>query len=133
MSGCPNGCGRHHVAGLGFQGSVRKVGDKVVPQYFVMVGGALDEAGAHFGRLAAKIPARRIPEAVERLIAFCQAERTVGETATAFFRRVELTRVRAVIADLESMTPEDALPADYVDLGEEAEFKVETMEGECSA
>jgi sulfite reductase (NADPH) hemoprotein beta-component len=133
MSGCPNGCGRHHVAGLGFQGSVRKVGDKVVPQYFVMVGGAVDEAGAQFGRLAAKIPARRIPEAVERLIALCQAERTVGETATAFFRRVQLTRVKAVIADLESITPEEALPADYVDLGEEAEFKVEIMEGECSA
>ncbi len=26
ISGCPNGCGRHHIAGLGFQGSVRKVG-----------------------------------------------------------------------------------------------------------
>ena len=26
ISGCPNGCGRHHLAGLGFQGSVRKVG-----------------------------------------------------------------------------------------------------------
>ena len=26
ISGCPNGCGQHHVAGIGFQGSVRKVG-----------------------------------------------------------------------------------------------------------
>ena len=24
ISGCPNGCGQHHIAGLGFQGSVRK-------------------------------------------------------------------------------------------------------------
>ena len=28
ISGCPNGCGRHHIAGLGFQGSVRKVAAK---------------------------------------------------------------------------------------------------------
>ena len=26
ISGCPNGCGQHHVAGLGFQGSVRQAG-----------------------------------------------------------------------------------------------------------
>ncbi len=39
ISGCPNGCGQHHVAGIGFQGSIRKVGDRAVPQYFVMLGG----------------------------------------------------------------------------------------------
>ena len=26
ISGCPNGCGQHHIASIGFQGSVRKVG-----------------------------------------------------------------------------------------------------------
>ena len=28
ISGCPNGCGQHHIAGIGFQGSLRKVGGK---------------------------------------------------------------------------------------------------------
>ncbi|MGH6692750.1 MAG: nitrite/sulfite reductase, partial [Gammaproteobacteria bacterium] len=55
ISGCPNGCGQHHVAAIGFQGSVRKVGDKALPQYFVLVGGgavvvALGAVG--FGPLA---------------------------------------------------------------------------------
>ncbi len=36
MSGCPNGCGQHHVAGIGFQGSIRKLGGRPVPQYFVL-------------------------------------------------------------------------------------------------
>ena len=27
ISGCPNGCGQHHIASIGFQGSVRKVGE----------------------------------------------------------------------------------------------------------
>src|SRR5262249_30266220 len=57
ISGCPNGCGQHHVADIGFQGSVRRVGGKAVPQYFVMIGGGVDSQGAHFGRLVAKIPA----------------------------------------------------------------------------
>src|SRR6185436_6810963 len=55
ISGCPNGCGQHHIATLGFQGSVRRLGSKAVPQYFVMVGGGTTDQGASFGRLAAKV------------------------------------------------------------------------------
>lgn len=133
ISGCPNGCGQHHIAGIGFQGSVRKIGDKVVPQYFVMLGGGTDGGGATFGRLAAKVPARRIPQVVERLVALYVAQRAEGETAAAFFRRVELPRVKALLAELEDLTPADATPADFIDLGEDTEFKVETQEGECVA
>ena len=48
ISGCPNGCGQHHIATLGFQGSVRKVDGRAVPQYFVMVGGSATAEGATF-------------------------------------------------------------------------------------
>ena len=97
ISGCPNGCGQHHVAGIGFQGSIRKIAGRPVPQYFVMVGGDAGRDGARFARLAAKIPARRGPEALERLLALYTAERTDGETATAFFGRVELPRLKQVL------------------------------------
>jgi sulfite reductase (NADPH) hemoprotein beta-component len=133
ISGCPNGCGQHHVAGLGFQGSVRKVGGKALPQYFVMLGGGVENDGAHFGRIAAKVPARRVPEAVERLIGLYRSEAAAGEAAAAFFRRVAPERVSATLADLERLTAEDASVQDFVDLGEEHEFVVETMGGECSA
>jgi hypothetical protein len=46
---------------------------------------------------------------------------------------VDVPRIKQALADLERLTPEDAVPADYVDLGEDTEFKVEAMEGECSA
>jgi sulfite reductase (NADPH) hemoprotein beta-component len=133
ISGCPNGCGQHHIAGIGFQGSVRKLGDKVIPQYFVMVGGGIDTGGARFGRLAAKVPARRVPEAVERLVALYVSERDAGEDAAVFFRRVDVAQVKAALADLEAITSADAVPEDFVDLGEDTQFKVEAQEGECSA
>jgi sulfite reductase (NADPH) hemoprotein beta-component len=133
ISGCPNGCGQHHVAGLGFQGSVRRLGDRVLPQYFVMVGGGVDADGAHFARLAAKVPARRVPAAVERLIDLYRAEGAPGETAPAFFRRLRVERARELLQDLERVTAEDTLPADYVDLGDEEAFRLEIMDGECSA
>jgi sulfite reductase (NADPH) hemoprotein beta-component len=133
ISGCPNGCGQHHVATIGFQGSVRRVGGRAVPQYFVMVGGGTTSVGASFARTAAKIPARRIPETLERLIAFYQRERGDGESAPEFFQRVDLARVTGELEDLQRFTEADAVPLDFVDLAETAEFAPEVMDGECSA
>ena len=133
ISGCPNGCGQHHIATIGFQGSVRRIGSKAVPQYFVMVGGGTTEYGAKFAQTAAKIPARRIPEAIDRLIAFYQRERQEGESAPAFFQRVELALVTRELDDLQRLTAADAVPQDFVDLAETAEFAPEVMDGECSA
>jgi len=133
ISGCPNGCGRHHIAGLGFQGSVRKVGGKAIPQYFVMVGGGPEGDGVRFARLAAKIPARRMTTALERLLELYAQDRNAGESATAFFGRVDVARVKTVLSDLEQMTPATTTADDFVDLAETHEFKPEIQEGECSA
>lgn len=133
ISGCPNGCGQHHIAGIGLQGSVRKVNGRPVPQYFVLLGGGVERDGARFGRLAVKIPARRIPEAVERLVRLYIAQRRDGESPRAFFQRVELAMVKEALADLESLPPEKLKPEDLIDLGDSVEFTVETMSGECAA
>ena len=76
-------------------GERAQVGGKPVPQYFVLVGGGLGPDGARFGRLAAKIPARRVPAALERLVALYRAERAEGEDAPAFFARIDPARARA--------------------------------------
>ena len=133
VSGCPNGCGLHHIATIGFQGSVRRVGSKAAPQYFVMLGGGATDGGAAFGRLAAKIPARRIPEAVDRLIGLYAREKQESESASAFFVRVGIEQVKPLLADLERLEANDAVPADFIDLGEAAEFAPEVMEGECAS
>jgi len=133
ISGCPNGCGQHHIAGIGFQGSIKKVGDRPVPQYFVMVGGGFGDGTTTFGRLAAKVPARRVVDALERLVKLYQDQRTDGESPIGFFRRVEVGTVKSTLADLERMTPEDAEPQDFIDLAEVSAFNPQVMDGECSA
>jgi sulfite reductase (NADPH) hemoprotein beta-component len=133
ISGCPNGCGQHHVSAIGFQGSIRKLGERAVPQYFVMIGGGADGEGASFGRVAAKIPARRAPEAVDRLVDLYQAERRNGERLADFYRRADLARVKDVLSDLERLTDAEARPEDFIDLAEDHEFTPEVMDGECSA
>ncbi len=133
-SGCPNGCGQHHVAGIGFQGSVRKVAGRAVPQYFVMTGGETTDDGIHFAKTVSRVPARRIPEAIERLLRLYATERIDGESAPTFFRRVGPERQKALLLDLETLTPDDAREEDFVDLGQDADeaFAVEAGPGVCA-
>jgi sulfite reductase beta subunit-like hemoprotein len=133
ISGCPNGCGQHHIATFGFQGSVRRIGSQPVPQYFVMVGGGVTRNGVRFARLAAKIPARRIPEAVERLIRLYARDRSDGESATTYFARVDLAAVKEALDGLDRLADRDVQPADFVDLGEVSAFNPMVLDGECSA
>ena len=112
---------------------MRRVGGRAVPQYFVMVGGGAGEDGATFARLVAKVPARRITDVVERLIGIYTRDRDDGENADAFFRRVETERLKVELADLERLSPGDAAPDDFVDLGESSEFAPVVLDGECSA
>jgi sulfite reductase (NADPH) hemoprotein beta-component len=130
VSGCPNGCSQHHVSTIGFQGSLRKVGREPVPQYFVLLGGGVGPEGARFGRLTAKIPARRVPEALDRLVALYAAGRREGEGAPDFFARVRLDEAKRALAGLDVLTPATLTAEDRIDLGEE---QPGTAEGEAPA
>jgi sulfite reductase beta subunit-like hemoprotein len=120
ISGCPNSCGQHHIAGVGFQGGAKKVGGRLVPLYNLLVGGEITGEGAAFGR-------------VVRLIDLYAAERTGDETPAAFFRRQESARFRALLADLTLITQANAVEDDFVDLGTDGDFEVNVTEGECAA
>ena len=132
VSGCPNGCGQHHIAAIGFQGSLRKVDGRAIPQYFIQVGGGIDAERTTFGRLAAKVPARRAPQALERLVRLYAAEKEGDETPLAFFRRLDVMRVKTLLADLETLTSATATVDDYIDLAETTAFRPETSDGECA-
>lgn len=132
LSGCPNGCSQHHVAAIGLQGSARKLGTRAIPQVFVLLGGGVGDAGASFGKLAAKVPARRAPEAVRRLVELYLAGREPGEHAHEFFARA-FERAREVVAPLEELRLEDAAPEDFVEPGATEPFRPDSQEGECAA
>ena len=69
MSGCPNGCGQHHLGAIGFYGASIKVGEHTIPAYIPHVGGVFEGGEVQFGqRLKLRLPAKRVPDAVERWI-----------------------------------------------------------------
>jgi sulfite reductase (NADPH) hemoprotein beta-component len=134
ISGCPNGCGQHHIASIGFQGSVRKLAGRAVPQYFVLVGGGCtDEGVAHFGKVVSKVPVHRLTEAMDRLLDLYRQQRQPDEELGAFFRRIPPASATEALKDLAQLLPTEARPEDYVDLAETHTFAPEVMDGECSA
>jgi sulfite reductase (NADPH) hemoprotein beta-component len=132
VSGCPNGCGQHHIAAIGLQGAVRKLGDKLVPQYHLTIGGGIGATGAVFGRFVTKLPARRVPEAVDRLIGHFQVNRVPGESPRAYFQRLDPSEAKRLLADLAQLDEASAQPEDFVDLGSSAPFTVVDLDGECA-
>lgn len=130
VSGCPNSCGQHHIADLGFHGGAKNSGDGAVPVYQLHLGGGVDERGARFGRQVVKIVARRVPEAVVKLLRLFEAERTEGETASAFFERLDGKKVVAYLGDVVTAP---ATTVERADVGEDAGFLVHSGEGECAA
>ena len=134
ISGCPNGCGQHHVGSIGFQGSVRKVAGRAVPQYFVLVGGGCsDEGVAHFGKVVSKVPVHRLTDAVDRLLALYRDHRDGEEELGVFFRRVPSSMATDALKDLAQLLPTEIGEQDLIDLGENQAFNPEVMDGECSA
>ncbi|MBA2541363.1 MAG: nitrite/sulfite reductase [Deltaproteobacteria bacterium] len=130
ISGCPHGCGQHYIAGIGFQGGMRKVAGRPAPQYLVYVGGGVGADRADFGKLIGKVPVRRAAATVERLLEFYIAEKA---TSRAFWHSVPADRLRTLIADLTELKEADAIEEDFIDLGQTMAFEVQTSEGECSA
>ncbi|HEX3830750.1 MAG TPA: nitrite/sulfite reductase [Solirubrobacteraceae bacterium] len=134
MSGCPNGCSQHHIADIGFYGASIKVGERTVPAYIAHIGGAYEGGDVRYGqRLKARLPAKRVPEAVERWLRFYESDRTDGEPFRAFVDRVGADEFTARVKDL-TMPIEFNLENmnQFIDFNKDVPFEVQRGEGECA-
>ncbi|MBJ7331831.1 MAG: nitrite/sulfite reductase [Solirubrobacteraceae bacterium] len=135
MSGCPNGCSQHHVGNIGFYGASIKVGEHTIPAYIAHIGGNFEGGDVVFGaRLKVRLPAKRIPDAVEKWLTMYQAERTSDtETFNQYAERVGTKH-------FEDAVREVALPVDFsvdtmqmfIDWNRDVPFVVQRGEGECA-
>src|SRR5207244_12323042 len=87
ISGCPNSCGQHHIADIGFYGNARKIGEQQAPYYQLLLGGKVNADGVRFGRQIMAVPVRPIPRIIRELLAFYQADRQLAESFTAWVSR----------------------------------------------
>jgi sulfite reductase beta subunit-like hemoprotein len=134
MSGCPNGCAQHHVAGIGFYGASIKVGGHQIPAYIPHVGGVYEGAGVAFGhRLKLRLPAKRVPEAVDRWLRHYESSRNEGEDWKGFVERVGTGELEDLVKDL-SMPVDFGLETmnEFIDWNRSVPFEVARGEGECA-
>jgi sulfite reductase beta subunit-like hemoprotein len=134
MSGCPNGCAQHHVADIGFYGASIKVGEHTIPAYIPHVGGVYEGADVAFGqRLKLRLPAKRVPEAIERWIRHYESARQDGEPWGAFAQRVGAAELEGIVKDL-SLPVDFSLQTmnEFIDWSRNAPFEVIRGEGECA-
>jgi sulfite reductase beta subunit-like hemoprotein len=133
-SGCPNGCGQHHIADIGFYGASIKVGEKTIPAYIPHIGGKYEGGEVRYGqRLKARLPAKRVPEAVDRWVRFYESERQDGEPFPAFVDRVGVSEFEGRVKDLTMPIEFNLENMNYfIDFNREGPFQVIRGEGECA-
>jgi len=134
MSGCPNGCSQFHLANIGFYGASIKVGEHTIPAYIAHIGGSYENGNVRFGdRLKSRLPAKRVPEAVERWVRLYESQREPGEEFNAFAARVGTQAFEECVRDL-------AMPVEFslenmnyfIDWSKNQPFEVVRGEGECA-
>ena len=133
ISGCPNSCGQHHIAGIGLFGGARKFNGEQAPTYQLLLGGAVDAGRARFGKPMARVPAKNVPDAVRALLELYRDERGAGERFDDFVGRIGAERLKATLAPWTELPASADAPDKYLDWGATEGFKLETGPGECAA
>lgn len=133
ISGCPNSCGQHHVADIGFHGAERRAHGKSAPGYTMLLGGFVGEERVEFGERATRLPAKAAPQAVVQVVRQFNDERLAGESFRGWIDRSGgIATLGAELKKLDHFpTPEEG-PDFYVDYDETGPYAAEVGESECA-
>ena len=131
ISGCMNACGQHTLASIGFQGMTVKAGKLIAPaSQLLLGGGSLGNGQGRFADKVLKMPARRSPEALRRLLKDYQAERQTNELFHEYYDRREKDYFYQMLKDLS--TTDNLTEADFTDWGNEEKYIRAIGIGECA-
>jgi sulfite reductase (ferredoxin) len=135
VSGCPNGCSRHHIANIGLHGAATKGDGNQVPAYELFLAGNYGNADdVRFGhRVKTKVPAKRVPEMMTEVLSFYRDERADGEKFNDFIDRVGVAPFEELLAKYREVGKLTKANLDsYMDWGKTIIYKLERGEGECA-
>jgi sulfite reductase beta subunit-like hemoprotein len=139
MSGCPNGCGLHHIANIGFHGAATKGADgEQIPAYEMFLGGNYGDVNVQDSRIGTriprvKVPAKSVPGVLKHVVNYYKDNRNDGEKFNQFLDRVGLEELTEVAEKAQLAVAEAAPGSDmYVDWERTNLYKLERGEGECA-
>jgi len=139
ISGCPNGCGLHHIANIGFHGAAVKGPDgEQIPAYELFLGGNYGDNRVEDSRIGTripriKIPAKVVPHIVRDIATYYKDNRQDQESFNQFLDRVGVAELTAVAAQAQKVAESAETGSDlYIDWERTNQYVLERGEGECA-
>jgi sulfite reductase (ferredoxin) len=131
ISGCMNACGQHSMANIGFQGMSIRTPDKLVaPALQVLLGGGnLGDGNGHFADKVVKVPSKRGPEALRRILNDYEAN-AKGKLFLDYYLAQGEKYFYDLLTDLSDIT--NLTQDDLIDWGEEKKYVKDIGIGECA-
>ncbi|WP_299046483.1 HEPN domain-containing protein [uncultured Polaribacter sp.] len=131
ISGCMNACGQHNMANIGFQGMTVRTSDKLIaPALQVLLGGGnLGDGNGVFADKVVKVPSRRGPEALRRILNDFEANAN-GKQFVDYYKEKGEKYFYNFLQDLQDVT--NLTQEDFIDWGEEEKYVKAIGVGECA-
>ena len=140
MSGCPNGCGLHHIANIGFHGGAMKGPDgNQIPAFELFLGGNYGDNRVEDSQIGTripkvKVPSKLVPSVVKSIVTYYKDNRqNENELFNQFLNRVGLEEVTTIAAKAQEAGENTQPGSDmYVDWERTDLYVLERGEGECA-
>ncbi len=142
ISGCPNSCGQHEIATIGFFGGASRIGATMAPTYTMLFGGDSGEFSV-LAKPIMRVPAKRVIDTILKIIEIYREETYFGGSLKEWVTKVVRGEGTGKVKNIESMklllsslvqlpTVEEG-PEMYRDYGNDIKFSAKTARGECAA
>ena len=142
ISGCPNSCGQHGIATIGFFGGGGRFGKEMYPNYQMLLGGRSD-GETMLGIACTRIPAKRVIPVILKIIELFKQYKKPNDTLKEWIHRIVNEKEDSEIKSINDMrkvlepftippTKEDD-PDFYSDYGSDTSYHTKTGKGECAA
>ena len=142
ISGCPNSCGQHEIATIGFYGGGGRLGKDMYPLYTMSLGGRADEK-AMLGLICMKVPTKRVIPTIIKIVEIFKSEKRPGETLDSWVHRIidgnggpnvkSLNDIKVLLKPVVVAPTIDQDKDFYVDYGNDGSYHAKTGRGECAA
>ncbi len=133
ISGCPNACGQHPIAQIGFFGAAERRENHLAPAYKVVFGARSDMPKARLAVLAGTVPARSLPDLVSDLITDYSNNRS-GTGFDEYYEKKGRQHFEEIVNRHSTLPAYAEKPEFFKDWGQNDDFSLAGRgAGECGA
>jgi sulfite reductase (ferredoxin) len=134
LSGCPNTCGQHMLADLGFYGNVGRTEQHMFPAYMVVAGAEIGEGKARLALPIDRVSARDLPEFVYEVLKRWIEKKSEYSSFAQYVSANGAEEIRGIAAHFRVIPAYSEDESYYRDWGARDTFSlVGRGVGECSA